>query len=73
MPATYAASAGLARPQSAIARGLDHEHGSLHTAEYLLLPGELPVFHHEYRSSNSGRGLSATAAAPVGAIGSVAG
>jgi hypothetical protein len=33
MPATYAASAGLATPQSAIARGLDREHGSLHTAD----------------------------------------
>jgi hypothetical protein len=34
MPATYAASAELARPQSAFARGLDREHGSLHIAEY---------------------------------------
>jgi PPOX class probable F420-dependent enzyme len=33
MPATYAASAGLATPQSAIARGLDREHGSLPAAE----------------------------------------
>jgi hypothetical protein len=34
MPATYAASAELATPQSAIARDLDREHGSLHTADY---------------------------------------
>jgi hypothetical protein len=33
MPVTYAASAGLATPQSAIARDLDREHGSLHTAD----------------------------------------
>src|SRR6202012_901823 len=34
MPARYAVSAGLARSQSAIPRGLDREQGSLHTAEY---------------------------------------
>jgi hypothetical protein len=33
MPATYAASAGPATPQSAIARALDRQHGSLHIAD----------------------------------------